>query len=866
MRENEAPKTIYLKDYKEPDFWVDNIDLNFAIHDGYTDVTAVTQFKRNGTHDNPLVLDGEELELLTILLDGDDPEYSETKDILTVDPKGKDSFTLTIQTRIKPEENTALEGLYKSGDMYATQCEAQGFRRITYYLDRPDVMTSFRVRIEADQSKYPILLSNGNPVDQGDLDEGRHFVTWEDPHKKPCYLFALVAGDLECRKDTFKTMSGRNVDLHIYVRKGDIDQTEWAMDSLKRCMKWDEERFGREYDLDLFNIVAVSDFNMAAMENKSLNIFNISAIAATPELSTDTDFFHVDRVIAHEYFHNWSGNRVTCRDWFQLSLKEGFTIFRDQQYSMTHYNHDAVRIDEVSLLRNHQFPEDAGPIAHPIRPESYIAIDNFYTTTVYHKGAEVIRMMHTLMGEEKFRKACDLYFDRFDGQAVTCDDFVDCMEEVSGVDLAQFRLWYSQAGTPQMSCKGEYDPLTQSYSFSLYQNIPDTPGQTNKKPMHIPVKVGLLNEKGEDMIGTQTLFLRDPSQIFTFEGLEEEPAAHSVLRGFSAPVQMDARLNKEQLAHLMIHDTDGFNKWEAGQKMVQSFLLPGIYALEEGKDFETEPLYIDAISKLLENEKDKMLLSHALSLPAHSYIAQLRETIDPLSIYNALKQVKRDVANTLHDSILKLYREQLSSKAYDPTPEEMGRRALQNTLLGYLFETEAPDIALAEEQYTNANNMTDRVAALKVLNDTDSPARAKALDNFYDRYKDHELVVNKWFSIQAMAERDSIIDDIKALRKHSVFTLKNPNRARSLYGVFAMYNVPGFHNKDGSGYELVRDVLIELDDINPQVTARMAGVFLQWKKYAQPYQSNMKKALEAIAAKRKISPNTYEVVTKALES
>lgn len=857
------PKTIFLKDYQQPDFMVERFDMVFKIFEGRTEVTATGVYKRNGSHNRPLELNGEELELKSILLDGKTVNYDEADHLLKIHTD-KNSFTLEIKNNIVPETNTALKGLYKSGDMYATQCEAHGFRRITYYQDRPDVMTAFTVRIEADKVKYPILLCNGNNIEAGDLDGGRHYVTWEDPFRKPCYLFALVAGDLECRHDTFKTMSGRKVDLNIFVRKGDVEQTKWAMDCLKKCMKWDEERFGREYDLDLFNIVAVSDFNMGAMENKSLNIFNTQLILAHPELATDLDHYRVDAVVAHEYFHNWSGNRVTCRDWFQLSLKEGFTVFREQEYCNDEYGRAIQRIDDVGELRQRQFPEDASPMAHSVRPDQYMTIDNFYTATVYDKGSEVIRMMHTLMGEEKFRKACDLYFDRFDGQAVTCEDFVVCMEEVSKVDLGQFRLWYSQAGTPQLTCKGEYDPLGQTYSFTLYQEIPDTPNQINKKPMHIPVLVGLLDKDGKDMIGTQTLFLRDSSQMFTFEGIESEPAAPSVLRNFSAPVQMDARLEREELAFLMSHDSDGFNRWEAGQKLALSFILPALYDLEKGGSFKTDSLLIAAFEQLLKSDIPEGLKARALVLPGQEYIAQLRDVIDPLLIDQVRSTIRKDLSKALFPLMHEIYEANVLKGEYQPTPRDMGMRSLKNALLGYMMEQPEKATMISKMQYDTANNMTDRVTPLALLARHDTAEKEAAFSDFYDRFKQHELVVNKWFSLQACADRKDGIDVVKRLRGHEAFTMKNPNKVRSLYGAFAAMNTTGFHNKDGSGYRLMSDLFTEYDDINPQVTARMAGIFLQWKKYADPYKGLMKQALQKIAAKDKLSPNTYEIVTKAL--
>tara|TARA_Y100001001_G_scaffold164686_1_gene198065 strand:+ start:2616 stop:5225 length:2610 start_codon:yes stop_codon:yes gene_type:complete len=861
------PQPIYRKDYKAPDFLIESTLLLFEIFDGYTDVTAQTTFTRNGNHTNALSLDGEELELLSINLDGNalaETEYALTDKKLELTPEG-DRFRLEIKTRIKPEENTALEGLYKSSVIYCTQCEAEGFRRITYFLDRPDVLTKFHVRIEADKKSCPVLLSNGNPVGKGDMDGGRHYAEWEDPFPKPSYLFALVAGKLGYRQDSFTTMSGKVVDLRIYVEEKDIPYTDHAMMCLKQCMAWDEERFGREYDLNLFNIVAVHDFNMGAMENKSLNIFNTQLIYASPELYEDKDFFNVDRVVAHEYFHNWSGNRVNCRDWFQLSLKEGFTVFREQEYMADFYGRDSQRISDVKLLWERQFPEDSGPMAHPVRPDSYIAIDNFYTMTIYEKGAEVIRMIHTLIGEERFRAGSDLYFERFDGQAVTCDDFVDCMEEASDFDLSQFRLWYDQAGTPQVTVEGQYDAVHKTYRFTLHQSIPDTPGQKDKKPQHIPVQVGLLNkETGADMIGTQTLYLRDPEQVFEFESVSVEPVT-STLRNFSAPVTLEQDLSADDLSFLMMKDSDGFNRWQAGQTLMTQRLKAIINEQHAIPDsFGEITVGFEAlIDGFRENYYDPSLLVKSLTLPSHTNMIQaLGKGADPHKTALTLKQVKCYLADTLKDQWLRLYNEFQDIGTYSADHESIARRELKNMALSYLMAAETPDLDLARAQYNGADNMTDRMAALREIVHHKGDLRDSLLAEFYATHKEHPLVVNKWLVAQAISEADDTVEIVKALQSHEAFSIKNPNKVRALIGAFAQLNMLHFHTH--AGYGVLRDAVITLNKINPQIAARMVAPLLQWRNIDAGYAAKMKACLEDIAREENLSDMVYEVVSKGL--
>lgn len=854
----DTPKTIYLKDYTPPAHKVRHLDLNFQIHDGKTIVTARTQYSKGADKNAPIVLNGEHLKLVSAKIDGKDAQYKVDEDSLTIEPPAPDDFTLEIVTEIEPEKNTALEGLYNSGGTYCTQCEAQGFRRITYYQDRPDVMTTFRVRVEADKKACPVLLSNGNLVEKGDAGNGRHFTLWDDPTPKSCYLFALVAGDLEVVHDTFTTRSARKVDLYIYVRKGDEGQCAHAMKALQDSMKWDEDVYGREYQYDLFNIVAVSDFNMGAMENTSLNIFNTALVLAHPDTATDLDFGRVESVIAHEYFHNWTGNRVTCRDWFQLSLKEGLTVFRDQEFSADMNSRALQRIDDVGHLRKMQFPEDAGPLAHPIRPDNYIEINNFYTMTVYEKGAEVIRMFHTLLGADGYRKATDLYFERFDGMAVTTEDWAKCMEDASGLDLTQFKLWYSQAGTPEVTAKTNYDEASKAFTIKLSQHVPATAGQPDKKPMHIPVAVGLVGPNGDDMIGTQVLNLTEKEQTFTFNDIGVKPVP-SILRNFSAPVKLSTDLSDDDLKFLMVHDSDGFNRWEAGQtyalRVINKLIDTG--DLDEGLLESLESL----LDQALAGKSDKALLARALTLPEVQIIAQTRDVVDPDTIHAARETIKKRFLNSHRPKLFELYQANEDNGPYTPSAEDMAKRSLKNTALDYL---DAPEIAYG--QYVNATNMTDRVAALSVLKNHKAQSRDDAFTDFYDRFKDYPLVIDKWFALQAGAVTDTIANDIGALSKHADFNIRNPNRVRSLYAAFAMNNPVGFHRKDGSGYNLLKNAVITLNSINPQIASRILTPMREWKRYTPDRQDKMKSALQEIANTEGLSPDVFEIVSKSLNA
>lgn len=858
----DTPKAIYLKDYTPPLYTVTHIDLSFRIFAGKTLVTAVSRLSGDG--DAPLFLNGEHLKLISVTLDGITPDYTLNDHGMTIQKPGKKTFTLIIETEITPETNTALEGLYQSGGNYCTQCEAQGFRRITYFIDRPDVLSTYTVRIEADKTPCPVLLSNGNLIEEGAIEGGRHYTLWDDPTPKPCYLFALVAGDLEFVQDRFTTLDGRKVDLRIYVRKGDEGQCAHAMDSLKKSMKWDEDVYGRIYQYERFNIVAVSDFNMGAMENTSLNIFNTALVLAHPDTATDGDFGRVEGVIAHEYFHNWTGNRVTCRDWFQLSLKEGLTVFRDQEFSADMNSPAVQRIDDVTHLRRLQFPEDAGPLSHPVRPDNYIEINNFYTMTVYEKGAEVIRMFHTLLGPETYRKATDLYFDRHDGQAVTCDDWAQCMQDASAMDLSQFKLWYSQAGTPEVRAAGAYNAATKTYTLTLSQTIPDTPGQTNKKPMHIPVAVGLLGANGADLIGTQVLNLTAPHQTFTFENVPSKPVP-SILRNFSAPIKLTTDLTDDDLRFLMVHDSDGFNRWESGQTYMLRVIDRVMQTHAVPQDFIAA--YGDLLSRALNPHADKALMARALSLPDIPVIAQRQDVVDPQAIHEAREKVLAALKLAHQDALLELYTANTKDGAFSLSPAAMGQRALRNAALGLLTVPCSGECAtLAFHHFKAAGNMTDRMAALSRLVEMSAPEREEALTDFYKRYKTHLLVIDKWFGVQAMAQRDDIFDVLKTLRAHPDFTMKNPNRVRSLFGAFAMNNPVCFHRADGAGYTFLKNAVIELNGINPQIAARLLTPLKEWKRYTQDRQEKMRAALEEIKGTDTLSPDVFEIVSKSLNA
>ncbi|SEE08023.1 aminopeptidase N [Pseudomonas coleopterorum] len=881
----EQPKMIYLKDYQAPDYLIDETHLTFELFDDHSLVHAQLVMRRNperGAGLPPLVLDGELMELLGVKLDDTDltaDQYQLAADSLTLQPRS-DAFTVDTSVRIHPETNTALEGLYKSTGMFCTQCEAEGFRKITYYLDRPDVMSRFTTTLIADQQQYPILLSNGNPVGNGPQEDGRHWATWEDPFKKPAYLFALVAGDLWCVEDSFTTMSGRDVALRIYVEPENIDKCAHAMTSLKKSMRWDEEAYGREYDLDIFMIVAVNDFNMGAMENKGLNIFNSSAVLARAETATDAAHQRVEAIVAHEYFHNWSGNRVTCRDWFQLSLKEGFTVYRDAGFSADMHSPTVKRIQDVAYLRTHQFAEDAGPMAHAVRPDSFIEISNFYTLTVYEKGSEVVGMLHTLLGAEGFRKGSDLYFERHDGQAVTCDDFIRAMEDANGVELNQFKRWYSQAGTPRLQVSEHFDAQARTYSLTLRQSCPATPDKVEKLPFVIPVALGLLDASGQQLplrladeataVGTsRVLAVTDAEQTFTFVDIAEQPLP-SLLRGFSAPVKLSFPYSRDQLMFLMQHDTDGFNRWDAGQQLSVQVLQEMIGQYQRGESLAMDSRLLTALTSVLDNtELDPAMVAEMLSLPSEAYLAEISEIADVDAIHAAREFARKQLADGLFDGLWARYqanREVSRSTPYVAEKEHFARRALQNIALSYLMLSERPEVLAATlEQYDACDNMTERLTALAVLvNSPFEAEKARALQAFAEHFKDNPLVMDQWFSVQAASGLPGGLARVKALMQHPAFTLKNPNKVRALIGAFAGQNLINFHAADGSGYRFLADLVIELNALNPQIASRQLSPLTRWRKYDSKRQALMKAELERILASGPLSSDVYEVVSKSL--
>ncbi len=868
------PKTIRLADYRAPDYLIHETHLHFELYDDHALVHAHLVMERNPQLDDtlpPLTLDGVKLELKHIALDDrvlGESEYQVDEESLRLQPE-KNSFTLDTTVRIEPQNNTELEGLYRSGGMFCTQCEAEGFRKITYYLDRPDVMSSFTTTLSADKQQYPILLSNGNKVDEGEEGE-RHWASWEDPHKKPAYLFALVAGDLWCVEDSFTTMSGREVTLRMFVEPQNIDKCQHGMDSLKKSMRWDEEVYGREYDLDIFMIVAVDDFNMGAMENKGLNIFNSSCVLAKPENSTDAAFQRIESIVAHEYFHNWSGNRVTCRDWFQLSLKEGFTVFRDAEFSADMNSRTVKRIEDVAYLRTHQFAEDAGPLAHPVRPAEYMEISNFYTLTIYEKGAEVVRMLHTLLGAELFRKGSDLYFERHDGQAVTCDDFVAAMETVSGRDLTQFKRWYSQAGTPVLHITDSYDAEQQKYRLQVHQSCPATPGQPEKEPFVIPLAMGLLDAaSGEEIQSTQVLEVNQASQEFVFTGIKNRPLP-SLLRGFSAPVKLDYAYSREQLAFLLAHDMDGFNRWEAGQQLAIQVFSEALTQQQSGHTPVFDPQLAQALSKVLaDGQLDEALKAEIISLPSLAYLLELQSEADVANSHAVREALRLHLAQQLEQPLRDIYlqlREQARNTDYRPEATQIGRRRLQSMALSYLMLLEQDDILTAcIEQFEQADNMTERLAALGNL--VNSPAREQAqqaLTSFAKEFANEPLVMDQWFSVQASSPLFSDAAQIRQLMEHQAFSIKNPNKVRAVLGAFSQHNLPQFHAADGSGYALLAEQVAVLDALNPQMSARMVNPLTRWRRYAPEQQQLMRAELDRLQALPRLSKDLFEVLEKSL--
>jgi len=874
------PQTKYLKDYRTPAYLVEQVDLDFYLNPTATQVAATLKLQlnpdRNGVVE-PLVLDGENLQLLGIKVDavplGSSDYQCDDVSLTIFAPPAQ--FTLETTTRIDPLNNTALEGLYQSNGIFCTQCEAEGFRKITYYPDRPDVLAPFRVRIEGERGDCPVLLSNGNLLEQGVLDNGRHFARWEDPFPKPSYLFALVAGTLVCLEDHYTTMSGRQVLLQIYVEERNRNDCDFAMESLKKSMKWEEDVYGLEYDLDRYMIVAVDDFNMGAMENKGLNVFNSKYVLARPEIATDSDYLGIEAVIAHEYFHNWTGNRVTCRDWFQLSLKEGLTVLRDQQFSADMQSAAVKRIDDVALLRQFQFPEDAGPMAHPVRPESYVEINNFYTTTIYNKGAEVIRMLEILLGRKKFVQGVRLYLDRHDGQAATCEDFVAALEQAGEVDLTLFRRWYTQAGTPELQINCHYDRAAQTFSLDCLQSCPATPGQPEKQPFHLPLVLGLLDGDGVDLplqLATEAspagrglvLELKQAREQFTFVGVQERPVL-SVLRGFSAPVRLNMQDRPEDLAFRMVYDSDSFNRWEAGQQLAVTELLQIYRHQPKGEpSVALSKVFVDAWGVALADEKaDESLLARMLQLPSEQYLADQLDEVDPQRLRAVRRGALLQLLTVHREPLLARYDKDAVPRGYSLDPLSVGRRRLTHGCLAVLML--APDQGLLDRclrQYEQAGNMTDRLAAFAALVDSDSPLRDQVKDDFYQQWKQYPLLIDKWFSTLALGHHERTFFEIERLLLHPDFTLSNPNRARSLLGAFAQ-NLAVFHRCDGSGYRLLTEQIRRLDKRNPQVAARMATPLTRWKRLEPERRALLHEELVALQQEN-LSPDLYEIVNKSL--
>jgi aminopeptidase N len=874
------PRAVHLKDYAPPPYRIPEIALSFVLDPVATRVTAAMKVVRAAADAHvPLVLDGHRLKLISVKLDGallDGAAYTADDSKLTLhSPPG--AFTLEIVTEIAPSRNTALEGLYMASGIYCTQCEPEGFRCITYFLDRPDNLARFETRIEGPSGALPVMLSNGNLVDSGELPNGRHYALWRDPFPKPCYLFALVAGDLGHISDSFVTMSGRKIDLRIYVEHGNESRAYYAMDSLKRAMRWDEQAYGREYDLDIFMIVAVSAFNFGAMENKGLNIFNDKVLLASAETATDDDYARIEAVVAHEYFHNWTGDRITCRDWFQLSLKEGLTVFREAGFAGDMRSHAVRRITDVKDLRLRQFQEDAGPLAHPVQPQTYIAIDNFYTATVYEKGAEVIRMLSTIVGADAFRKGMDLYFQRHDGEAATVEDFVRCFEEASGRDLSQFRLWYRQAGTPEILVESSYAPKAKTYTLTLAQSLPATPGQGDKKPMHIPLALGLIGREsgkalpltlaGENAAGPteRVLEMTGPQHQFVFTGVEEAPTL-SLARNFSAPAILKTVTDAKTRAFLMEKDSDPFNRWEAGQQLATDILLGMAEAIQSGGAPGVPQEYIGAIGGVLARaDEDYALAALMLMPPSESELATRMSPIDPEAIHAARKRLIAAIQAAHRGALASLYKRLESRGAFSPDAASAGRRALRNAALRFLTAADDENAAtIAEAHYRGAANMTEMTAGLAALARMASPKRDEAFVHFHDRFRDNPLVLDKWMSMQAQSPCEDTVTRVRALTEHPAFSMKNPNRVRALIGAFALGNPLRFHDKSGAGYALLRETVVNLDGINPQTASRIASAFESWRRYDGERQKLIRAELEAIAARSNLSANLYEVVTKIL--
>jgi len=875
----EEHRAVRLEDYRPPDWLIDTVDLDVSLDPNATRVRAKLKVRPNAAAaPAPLVLDGEELTLVSVLLDGKPlpaENFVATPERLTIAQPPQRAFELQIETVIDPTGNTQLMGLYRAGATYCTQCEAEGFRRITYFLDRPDVMAVYTTRIEADKDEAPVLLANGNLVASGKVSgTSRHFAVWHDPFKKPSYLFAMVGGKLARVADTFTTMSGRQVTLHIYVEPGKEDRCAYAMDSLKRAMRWDEEVFGREYDLDIFMIVAVSAFNMGAMENKGLNIFNDKYVLASPETATDTDFAGIEAVIAHEYFHNWTGDRVTCRDWFQLCLKEGLTVFRDQEFTADQRSRAVERISDARGLRSHQFVEDAGPLAHPVRPTLYHEINNFYTATVYEKGAEVVRMIKVLLGAALFRKGMDLYFDRHDGEAATVEQFVQCFADVSGRDFSQFMRWYAQAGTPEVLVTPHYDAPAKTFRLDLVQKVPPTPGQPHKEPMTIPLALGLVGKNGADAplrldgqpLERGIIELTQPSQSFVFTGVAERPIP-SLNRGFCAPIKLSLPLEPDELRFLAAHDPDPFNRWQAVQTLATALLVANVAAVRAGMPLRRDEGLMDALGAVLADQTvEPAFVALTLVPPSEADIArEIGREVDPDAVFAARHQL-RAATGERHGAVLAdTYSRMKAAGSYWPDAASVGRRALKNTCLDFLAVAGGAEaIARALAQYHSADNMTDRMAALATLAPHDRSERTQALEDFYSRYADDPLIIDKWLALQAAIPEAATLDRVRALTSHPAFSMANPNRIRALIGAFAQANQTQFNRPDGAGYDFVADIVIALDPKNPQVAARLMGAFRSWRALEVTRRTRAETTLRRVATTSGLSRDVTDIVTRTL--
>ncbi len=884
----ESGKAVYLSEYKVPDYLIDQVDLDFSLAAENTLVQCTLRMRPNpiGRTGAPLMLDGDELTVVSVEMNGqalDSADASITPDGLTIASPPQEPFVLRTVTRIDPAANTQLSGLYQSGAVYCTQCEAEGFRRITYFLDRPDVLSIYTTRMEADRTLAPVLLGNGNPVEAGLLPDNRHFATWQDPHPKPCYLFALVAGDLAAMRESYVTRSGSKVDLNIYVEKGKQDRAAYAMDSLIRSMRWDEEVYGREYDLDVFNIVAVSDFNMGAMENKGLNIFNDKYILASPETATDTDYAGIETVVAHEYFHNWTGNRITCRDWFQLCLKEGLTVFRDQEFSSDMRSRAVCRIGDVRALRSAQFSEDAGPLAHNVRPDQYHEINNFYTATVYQKGAEVIRMLRTLIGDDAFYRGMNLYFDRFDGTAATVEDFISCFEESSGRSLAQFMRWYNQSGTPRVVASGSYDQEAGTFTLALEQDTPPTPGQDSKEPLVIPVTLGLVGENGADIplqtavgacdfgasdheLAISALEFSEDKRTIVFTGVRE-PVVPSLMRGFSAPVHLEYDYSEAELLWLIASDRDQFNRWQAAQTYATRLIIASVGNIRANRAAVDPAGFCTALAPVLANfAADMEFTAQMLSLPGENDIArEIAKDVDPEAIYQARTALRQALGAAHHEALRTIYNQaaELGGKKFDPAAS--GPRALKAAALALIAAADpSTGSALAKKQLANTSTMTDKISALNTLGLIGGDEAERAFAEFYTAHEGDSLVIDKWFSLQSMIPDQSALSRIRTLIDHPAFSVNNPNRLRSVVASFAFGNPRIFNAPDGSGYELLGDIVREIDPRNPQIAARLLTAFKSWKGLEKGRRGHAERVLRDIAAVKVLSADVRDIVTRSL--